>query len=112
MKYLLGSEWVRIPTIEGYSPSAKVERVADGAIITIKDKDGTTTAKVNDGSGGGGGAAIVEVSELPAVGSANTIYVIKIDDDAVASFIYLDKWYDLGAPAVYASDADVEHIFD
>lgn len=45
---------------DGFSPSAKVERVADGAVITITDKSGTTTAKVKDGQGGsgGGGAAI------------------------------------------------------
>lgn len=40
---------------DGFSPSASVERVSDGAVITITDKSGPTTAKVYDGSGGGGG---------------------------------------------------------
>lgn len=35
----------------GYSPSAKVERITDGAIITITDEGGTTTAEVHDGEG-------------------------------------------------------------
>lgn len=43
------------PGAPGYSPSASVQREADGARITITDKDGTTTAKVYDGQGGGGG---------------------------------------------------------
>lgn len=38
---------------DGYSPSATVERVTGGALITITDKDGTTTAEVYDGQGGG-----------------------------------------------------------
>lgn len=39
---------------DGYSPSASVERVEGGAVITITDKSGTTTAEVYDGQGGGG----------------------------------------------------------
>ena len=34
---------------DGYSPSASVSKVGDTAIITITDKDGTTTASVADG---------------------------------------------------------------
>ena len=34
---------------DGFSPSAKVEAVEDGVILTITDKDGTTTAKVKNG---------------------------------------------------------------
>lgn len=40
---------------DGFSPEAKVERVSDGAEITITDKTGTTRAKVFDGQGGSGG---------------------------------------------------------
>ena len=40
---------------DGFSPSATVERVEGGAVITITDKDGTTSAPVYDGQGGGGG---------------------------------------------------------
>jgi len=37
---------------DGYSPTATVEQLADGATITITDKDGTTTATVHDGADG------------------------------------------------------------
>ena len=37
---------------DGYSPVAKVEETADGAKITITDKDGTTEATVKNGSDG------------------------------------------------------------
>lgn len=41
---------------DGFSPAARVERLTDGARITITDKSGTTTAEVHDGKGGGSGA--------------------------------------------------------
>lgn len=34
---------------DGFSPTATVERTSDGAVITITDKSGTTTAEVYDG---------------------------------------------------------------
>ena len=40
---------------DGFSPTAKVEKVGDTATITITDKDGTTTATIKDGQGGSGG---------------------------------------------------------
>lgn len=39
----------------GFSPTAKVEQTADGAVITITDKSGTTTATVTDGKDGKNG---------------------------------------------------------
>ncbi len=41
---------------DGFSPSAKIEKVGDTATITITDKDGTTTATIKDGQGGTGGS--------------------------------------------------------
>ena len=38
--------------IYAISPTAKVERETDGVLITITDKDGTTTAEVFDGAKG------------------------------------------------------------
>lgn len=46
-----------VPGTDGFSPSASVERVEGGAVITITDKDGTTVAEVYDGQGGGGGTS-------------------------------------------------------
>lgn len=37
---------------DGYSPTASVEQTTDGAIITITDKDGTTTATITNGKDG------------------------------------------------------------
>ena len=37
---------------DGFSPSASVEQTDDGAIITITDKDGTTTATITNGKDG------------------------------------------------------------
>jgi hypothetical protein len=37
---------------DGFSPTAKVEQTEDGALITITDKNGTTTATVKNGVGG------------------------------------------------------------
>lgn len=46
---------------DGFSPSAKVERTASGAKITITDKNGTTEANVFDGQGGSGGGNVDDV---------------------------------------------------
>lgn len=37
---------------DGFSPSASVEQTDDGAIVTITDKDGTTTATITNGKDG------------------------------------------------------------
>lgn len=42
--------------------SAKVEQTPEGALITMTDADGTTTAFVKNGSGGGGGGNLPEVT--------------------------------------------------
>ena len=42
--------------IYAISPTAKVERETDGVLVTITDKDGTTTAEVFDGAKGDKGA--------------------------------------------------------
>ena len=40
---------------DGYSPIARVTQTANGAVITIKDKNGTTTATVTNGKDGADG---------------------------------------------------------
>lgn len=54
---------------DGFSPKAKVERVSDGAEITITDKTGTTTAKVFDGQGGSGNVDDVLVNGESVLGA-------------------------------------------
>ncbi|MBO4931806.1 MAG: hypothetical protein J6I42_06440, partial [Clostridia bacterium] len=40
------------PGADGFSPSASVEQTDDGAVITLTDKDGTTTATITNGKDG------------------------------------------------------------
>lgn len=37
---------------DGISPAASIERITNGAVITIVDKNGTTSATINDGQNG------------------------------------------------------------
>lgn len=48
---------------DGFSPSASVEQTDTGAVITITDKDGTTTATVTNGENGQPGDSGVFVKE-------------------------------------------------
>lgn len=55
LKVKINNEWVGIPAIEGapgedgYSPTASVSKSGATSTITITDKNGTTTAQVQDG---------------------------------------------------------------
>ena len=55
---------------DGFSPSAKIEKVGDTATITITDKDGTTTATIKDGQGGG--TADVPIEKIKVNGELQT----------------------------------------
>lgn len=41
-----------------FAPVAKVDQLQDGALLTIQDKNGTTTAKVKNGSNGKDGTSV------------------------------------------------------
>lgn len=56
---------------DGFSPSAKIEKVGDTATITITDKDGTTTATVKDGEDGSGGDTYTGTSAIDLGGIKN-----------------------------------------
>ena len=49
---LNGVTYDSFPGAEGISPSATVEQTADGALIIIADKDGTTSATITNGKDG------------------------------------------------------------
>ena len=58
---------------DGFSPSAKIEKVGDTATITITDKDGTTTATIKDGQGGSGGGTVdVPIEKIKVNGELQT----------------------------------------
>lgn len=38
--------------VDGFSPIANIEQTTGGAVITITDKNGTTTANINNGQDG------------------------------------------------------------
>lgn len=65
----------------GHSPTATVNQTANGAVISITDKNGTTTATVTNGKDGLAGAAgkdgtsvtVASVSESTADGGSNVV---------------------------------------
>lgn len=70
-KIIVGVEYNRdiskvIAEMENYSPTAKVEQTENGAVITITDKNGTTTATVESGD---------------QVNNNTTAYIYDTDDD-------------------------------
>ena len=56
--------------------SAKVEPTENGALITITDKDGTTTAEILNGSGGSGEGGTTNYSELVNKPKINNVELI------------------------------------
>ena len=78
---------------DGFSPSAKVEKVGDTATITITDKDGTTTATIKDGQGGSG-----------ETGEENTIDSISINGVNVVPDE--NKNVDITVPNIYVGDTE------
>ena len=62
----------------GFSPTAKVEQTADGAVITITDKSGTTTATVTDGKDGADGTDGTD-GITPTIGANGNWYLGNTD---------------------------------
>lgn len=57
---LTDSEKAQLQGNDGYSPTATIKKVGEKAIITITDKNGTTTATILDGKNGEGGSGTAE----------------------------------------------------
>ena len=91
---------------DGFSPSAKVEKVGDTATITITDKDGTTTATIKDGQGGSGGTVDVPIEKIKVNGELQTP-VNKVVDITVPSIEGLTKDADLATVAKSGSYNDL-----
>ena len=72
---------------DGFSPSAKIEKVGDTATITITDKNGTTTATIKDGQGGTGGS-----------GEENTIESISVNGTPIS--VDENKNVDITVPSI------------
>ena len=67
---------------DGYSPTATVEQTDTGAIITITDKNGTTTANVLNGKDGEGGGSITldtAMSDTSENGVQNKVIKAYVD---------------------------------
>lgn len=76
---------------DGFSPSASVSKVGGTATITITDKDGTTTASVNDGQDGADGSdgqdgadGFSPSASVSKVGSTATITITDKDGTTTA----------------------------
>jgi hypothetical protein len=52
------------PGADGYSPTATVEKSGNKAVITVTDKNGTTTAEVYDGKNGDGGSGAIDIIKV------------------------------------------------
>ena len=68
----------------GFSPTAKVKQTADGAVITITDKSGTTTATVTDGKDGKNGTNGTDGTDgtdgiTPTIGANGNWYLGNVD---------------------------------
>jgi|GEM_PF-2119674 len=72
------------PGADGFSPSASVEQTDDGAVITITDKDGTTSATITNGQDGqpgqdgepgadGTSVTVTDVQESTEDGGSNVV---------------------------------------
>lgn len=62
-----------LPGSDGISPSAKVEQIPTGAVVTITDKDGTTTATIENGHDGSDGISPTAKVERVTGGAKVTI---------------------------------------
>lgn len=68
------------PGTDGFSPTAKVERIEGGAQFTITDKNGTTSAVVYDGPGVAGGVQFRNILDTEGTnGNGEAVYWDEID---------------------------------
>ena len=90
---------------DGFSPSAKIEKVGDTATITITDKDGTTTATIKDGQGGSGGTVDAPIKSI----SVNST-PISIDENKNVDITVPDAYDDTDIRTELANKADITAI--
>lgn len=88
----------------GFSPTAMVEREEGGAIITIRDKNGTTTAEVHDGAPGAPGIGFSSVRSdqdgtVEIVLSSGDVITIDLNHDHPnkPNYVLLESESDLPA---------------
>lgn len=95
---------------DGFSPSAKVERIDRGARITVTDRDGTTTADVLDSQGGGYDDTEIrkELGELKEDKADQADLAKKLDKPtsgiAVGKYFRVAAVDELGNPVLEAVD--------
>ena len=90
---------------DGFSPSAKIEKVGDTATITITDKDGTTTATIKDGQGGSGGTVDAPINSI----SVNGVNVVP-DENKNVDITVPDAYDDTDIRTELANKADTASI--
>lgn len=101
-------ELVGTTDANGYSPTAAVERAESGAIITIRDKNGTTTAEVYDGEQGVQGDPGVGFESVSSAQDGTVVITLTTGDS-----ITIDLNHDHPAKPNYvycASEAAYEAI--
>ena len=86
-------EALKVKGDDGFSPTAKVEKVGSTTTITITDKSGTTTATVKDGEGGSGGSGEENIIDSISVNGVNVV-----PDE--------NKNVDIEVPNIYVGDTE------
>lgn len=69
------------PGRDGVSPTAKVEQTDDGAVITVTDATGTTTAKLKNGKEGNPGQNATDEQVRGAVDAYMAEHPVQVDTD-------------------------------
>lgn len=76
------------PGADGFSPTATVEQTADGSVVSITDKNGTTTAYIYNGAPGAPGADGAGIASIEKTGTAGLVdtYTITLTNGNTATF--------------------------
>lgn len=94
------------PGRDGVSPTAKVEQTDDGAVITITDATGTTTAELKNGKEGNPGQNATDEQVRGAVDAYMAEHPVQVDTDDLIK-IAIKEEASGAVPVVIADSAEM-----
>lgn len=74
---------------DGFSPIATVEQTADGAVVSITDKNGTTTATISNGEDGTNGKTAYQYAQDGGYTGTEEEFAAKLAQETAASGIHI-----------------------